>query len=420
MENTFSNEVCFYVEADDSLLKQCAKIELPLSLDFKKHITCLNNQNEYLEELVKDGLSRKYSEITPKIQERCNYELQIIYEKGFTDYFLILWEIVSWAKGNWDNVNKREKKTISIGPGCGTAGCSIVAYSLGITDIDPIQFNLPFERFYNPQIESFPNVNIDADFDCLKDISEHIHLLYGDNQIKNDTNVGVRFNFSGLKPLSVIRYAENVICKNIGAGESILNFNESDTNVFNLFKQGEMKDIYLFEDNGLKEIFCKLQPDKIENLWAIYALYRPGLMELIPEYIEAKNNPENFHYPDSCLESILKETYGLIIYQEQVMLIIQRITGFSLAKADLARRIMAKKNATDITKLKEEFIEAAGNKGFTKKHAENLFELLEERTVNAFNKSHAIACVKVAYKTAWLKVYYPKEFNEANEKYYNK
>lgn len=227
----------------------------------------------------------------------------------------------------------------------------------------------------------------------------------------------VKFDYLGLKTLSLIRYAENIINKHKKPDEPEFHcedVSETDEQTFDLFCKGDSVAIFQFESPGMQKILREAQPRRLEELVALNALYRPGPMDYIPQYIEGKWKPETIHYPDPCLEGILKETYGVMVYQEQVMQVSQKIAGFSLGGADMLRRAMGKKKPEVLMGKKKEFIEGAIKEGFTEQHAADIFEIMVPFAGYGFNKSHAAAYSVLAYRTGWLKTHYPAEFMAAN------
>ncbi len=227
----------------------------------------------------------------------------------------------------------------------------------------------------------------------------------------------VKFDYLGLKTLSLIRYAEDIINKHRKEGEPEFHadeVSETDEKTFDLFSRGDTVAVFQFESPGMQKILRQAKPRCIEELVALNALYRPGPMDYIPQYIEGKWHPEKIHYPDPCLEDILKETYGVMVYQEQVMQVSQKIAGFSLGAADMLRRAMGKKKPEVLMGKKKEFIEGAVKQGFTEEHAGEIFEIMVPFAGYGFNKSHAAAYSVVAYRTGWLKANRPAEFMAAN------
>ncbi|MCR5724283.1 MAG: DNA polymerase III subunit alpha [Treponema sp.] len=227
----------------------------------------------------------------------------------------------------------------------------------------------------------------------------------------------VKMDYLGLKTLSLIRYAENIINKHKKPGEPDFRcdqVSETDEATFDLFCRGDTVAVFQFESPGMQKILRQAQPRKLEELVALNALYRPGPMDYIPQYIDGKWKPETIHYPDPCLEGILQETYGVMVYQEQVMQVAQKIAGFSLGGADMLRRAMGKKKPEVLMGKKKEFIEGAIKSGFTEQHAADIFEIMVPFAGYGFNKSHAAAYSVVAYRTGWLKANRPAEFMAAN------
>ena len=227
----------------------------------------------------------------------------------------------------------------------------------------------------------------------------------------------VKFDYLGLKTLSLIRYAEDIINKHKKPDEPVFkteNVSETDSETFDMFGRGDSVAVFQFESPGMQKILRQVQPRCIEELVALNALYRPGPMDYIPQYIDGKWKPETIHYPDPCLEGLLKETYGVMVYQEQVMQVSQKIAGFSLGGADMLRRAMGKKKPEVLMGKKKEFIEGALKNGFTEQHAADIFEIMIPFAGYGFNKSHAAAYTVLAYRTGWLKCHKPAEFMAAN------
>ncbi|HAH62433.1 MAG TPA: DNA polymerase III subunit alpha, partial [Treponema sp.] len=487
-------------------------------------------QDSYVLHLVETGLRKRYKVITKEILDRAMYELGIIFNMGFSGYFLVVWEFINWSK----------EHNIPIGPGRGSGAGSLVAYAMAITDIDPFRFKLIFERFLNPERVSMPDFDVDMDYDFRQDIIQHTRDLYGDPQVGHIVTFGslkakaviadvgrvlgiplaevnvlkkcipddpkaklkdafsppnekhgdwgqlipyrddprykklfdlcfkleninrntglhasgmvialtplpdwapifkdpktgevgvqytmdiiepcglVKMDYLGLKTLSLIRYAENIINKHRKPGEpefSTEQVSETDKETFDLFSRGDTVAVFQFESPGMQKILRQAQPRKLEDLVALNALYRPGPMDYIPKYIEGKLHPETVTYPDPCLKDILEETYGVMVYQEQVMQVAQRIAGFSLGGADMLRRAMGKKKIEVLMGKKKEFIEGAVKSGFTEQHAGDIFEIMVPFAGYGFNKSHAAAYTVVAYRTGWLKCHKPAEFMAAN------
>lgn len=503
-----------------------------------------SDQDDYVRYLVEEGLKKRYGEITQEIRDRTEYELGIIFQMGFSGYFLIVWEFINWAKSTWDNVNNCPKHCIPIGPGRGSGAGSIVAYAMTITDIDPIRYKLIFERFLNPERVSMPDFDVDMDFDYRQEIIQHTRDLYGNNNVghivtfstlkatqvlkdvarvlsiplsevkiltdcipkddkkfslndalnpptakhpdggklipftdynkypqyerlfrlarKLENNIRgvslhasgmvigltelpnwapvykdnesgklavqytmdiiepcglVKFDYLGLKTLSLIRYTEEIINKHRSSNSpefKASQVSETDSKAFNLFSKGDTVAIFQFESPGMQKVLRRVKPQKIEELVALNALYRPGPMQYIDQYVDGKWDSKTVHYPDPCLEPLLKETYGVMVYQEQVMQVAQRIAGYSLGGADLLRRAMGKKKKEEMDKQLIIFEEGAVKQGFSKEHANEIFRIMEPFAGYGFNKSHAAAYSVLAYRTGWLKANYPAEYMAAN------
>ncbi|MEA1987295.1 MAG: DNA polymerase III subunit alpha [Candidatus Marinimicrobia bacterium] len=478
--------------------------------------SAIQEPEEYLRKLANDGLKDRFgNNIGEEYQERLDFELNVINDMGYPGYFLITADFVKYAKDN----------LIPVGPGRGSAAGSLVAYSLGITNVDPLKYNLLFERFLNPDRISMPDIDIDfckikrervidyvkeiyseenvcqiitfnnlkakgvirditrvldlpyslgdkfskmipdeleitlekaenmskelrefiASSDDNKKIWENAKVLEGnvrhigkhaagvvitpskitnyipisktsDGDIvtqysgKSLDDIGIlKMDFLGLNTLTIIdQTIELLRDKNIEI--DIEKIPLDDKKVFKLFSDGLTSGIFQFESDGMRQYLKQLKPASIEDLSAMNALYRPGPRENIPSYISRKNGSEKVEYLHPLLESILKDTYGTIVYQEQVMQIGSKVGGFTLAKADLLRRAMGKKKLKELTKLRDEFVEGAKENGLSKQLADDIYDLLEKFANYGFNKSHAVAYSLIAYQTAYLKAHYPIEF----------
>ena len=456
-------------------------------------------------------------------KDRLDHELNIIIEMKYASYFLIVSDYIKWAKNN----------DIPVGPGRGSGAGSLVAWCLSITDVDPIKFNLIFERFLNPDRISMPDFDIDfceekrdlvfeyltkkyknsvahiITFGKLKarmvirDVGRVLGLAYGfvdsiskmipfdpsrpqnltecigseprlQKLIKEDTRVKkltdlslkleglnrnvathaagvviadkklseivplykdasadlllpstqfdmysaenaglIKFDFLGLKTLTVINNTQKLIRKKVKDFD-IENINFEDQKVFELLSSGKTVGLFQIESAGMREALLQMKPNHIEDIIALVALYRPGPMSNIPTYNDCKNGKQTPDYLHPLLEDILKPTYGVIIYQEQVMQIAQKLSGFSAGQADLLRRAMGKKKRAELEKQKQNFILGAVNNGISKDVAASIFLKIEPFAEYGFNKSHAAAYAIISYQTAFLKTYYPKEFIAAS------
>ncbi len=477
---------------------------------------------EYLTHLTYEGLKKRYGEITEAIKKRADYELDVIIKMDFTGYFLIVADFINWAK----------EHDIPVGPGRGSGAGSIVAYAMRITDIEPLKYNLLFERFLNPDRVSMPDFDVDFCFERRGEVIDYVTEKYGEDRVgqiitfgtlkakavikdtaraldipyeeanmiaklvpedpkmnlkkafeeeprlaelaadakyaelfsiakklenKNrhtsfhaagivigktelnnyvplfkDPKTGgvatqftmdqiedcglVKMDFLGLKTLTLIKNTQDLIRKRGGefAAFDADAVSEEDEATYKMLGEGKSAGVFQFESQGMQNILKQAKPNKIEDLIALNALYRPGPMAYIPQFVESKWGRQEIEYPDPCLEGILKETYGVIVYQEQVMQVAQIIGGYSLGQADLLRRAMGKKKVEVMVKEKAKFIEGAKGKGFKEADADRIFEILVPFAGYGFNKSHAAAYSVVAYRTAYLKANFPAEFMAAN------
>ncbi|MHB9293467.1 putative DNA polymerase III subunit alpha [Hollandina sp. SP2] len=481
-----------------------------------------SDANAYLRHLTGEGLIKRYPGRVEQVRERAEYELDIITKMGFTGYFLIVADFINWAK----------EHDIPVGPGRGSGAGSIVAYALKITDIDPLKYNLLFERFLNPERISMPDFDVDFCNQRREEVIAYVTKKYGQERVGQIITFGtlkakavlkdvaralgfsleesnritklipedpkmtlkkaleeepklreleqdpkyqelfavaqklegknrhssihaagivigktdltdyvplywdpktkavasqytmdlienqglVKMDFLGLKTLDLIKNTVALVRRRGGdyANFSMDTISETDGATYKMLGEGKSSGVFQFESGGMQKILKQAQPNKIEDLIALNALYRPGPMDYIPQFIESKWGRKAIEYPDPCLEDILKETYGVIVYQEQVMQVAQRIAGYSLGQADILRRAMGKKKKEVMVKEKEKFIAGAKANGFKGKDADRIFEILIPFAGYGFNKSHAAAYSVVAYHTAYLKANFPEEFMAAN------
>ena len=483
--------------------------------------------DSYLQKLCQDGMKKRYEEITTQLQERLDYELDTIRTMGFVDYFLIVWDFIRYARENG----------ISVGPGRGSAAGSIVAYSLGITSIDPIKYDLLFERFLNPERVTMPDIDIDFCYERRPEVIDYVVRKYGkdhvvqivtfgtmaarnairdvgrvldlpynyvdviakqipmpkqgakvtikealqvnpelreiyesDEQAKNLIDMSMRLeglprhtsmhaagvlispkpvdeyvplskasdgtittqytmtvleelgllkmDFLGLRTLTVIQNAAKM------AGiedDTLLSIPFDDKEVFDMISAGKTDGVFQLESGGMKSFMTELKPECMEDILAGNALYRPGPMDFIPQYIEGKNNRDSIVYDCPQLEPILAPTYGCIVYQEQVMQIVRSLAGYSFGRSDLVRRAMAKKKEKVMEAERQNFVygnKAEGVKGciangISEEVANKIYNEMIDFAKYAFNKSHAAAYAVVSYQTAYLKCHYPIEFMAA-------
>ncbi|MDD3734870.1 MAG: DNA polymerase III subunit alpha [Candidatus Pacebacteria bacterium] len=471
---------------------------------------------QYLKEICEKGIKEKYPNTNPEIKERLRYELEVIEKTGFASYFLIVWDIVKWAKENG----------IIVGPGRGSVGGSLVAYLSGITEVDPIEYNLLFERFLNPERISMPDIDLDfADTrrdevinyarqkygkdkvaqiitfgtmaarqvvrdvgrslkypysfcdkiakmipmnftlqEALEKIAEFRQVFEQDKRIKKLIEISkklegvarhasvhacgvvissepltnlvplqnppqneegiitqyemhsiedlglLKMDFLGLKNLTIIEEALRVIKKTKGEEIDIGNLPLDDKKTYKLLQNGNTTGVFQLESDGMKKYLIQLKPTKIEDIIAMIALYRPGPIGLIPEYVARKNGKKKVEYLHPKLKPILQDTYGVLIYQEQLMQIAQQLAGFTLAEADILRKAVGKKIKSLLGEQKEKLIKGMMKNKIPLQTAEKIWEWILPFASYGFNRSHATAYAIIAYQTAYLKAHFPVEF----------
>ena len=487
------------------------------------------SESELLNLKSKEGLLLRLQEMninSPSIyQERLNYELEIINNMGFAGYFLIVADFVNWAKNN----------EIAVGPGRGSGAGSVVAWSLSITDLDPLQYGLLFERFLNPERVSMPDFDIDFCQNRRDEVIEYVSNKYGkecvahiitfgtlasraairdvgrvleipyseidqfaklfpynpanplslDESINSDKNLKelvasderlsnvvdislkleglhrhasthaagvvigdssiinivplykdpntsvnatqfsmkyvekaglIKFDFLGLTTLSIIQDSIKLIKEN-HSNFDLKHIPMDDKKTFQQLSKGEAIGIFQLESNGMGSVLRQLQPDKFEEIIAVVALFRPGPMDHIPSFCNRKHGKEKIEYLHPLLEKVLKETYGIIVYQEQVMQIAQVLSNYTLGEADLLRRAMGKKIQKEMDAQKNRFIEGAKSNKISINEASKIFDLVNKFAGYGFNKSHAAGYALLAYQTAYLKTNFPYEFMTATFNY---
>ena len=522
------------------IAKRCT-IELQLGQSFLPEFPIPEKMtpSEYFMHISEQGLENRFASSSSNLsisdknlyRERLKAELKIIIEMGFTGYFLIVMDFIRWAKD----------EKIPVGPGRGSGAGSLVAYALKITDIDPIMYDLLFERFLNPERVSMPDFDIDFCMDGRDRVIAYVADRYGHDSVsqivtfgtmaaravvrdvarvqgksysladrlskmipfevgmtleraytqekilrqwieedsdveeiwslalklegiirncgkhaggvviaptkiidfspiycdegggarlthfdKNDVeDVGlVKFDFLGLRTLTIIDRTLSMINGSKGIYDKPLvleNIPLNDSDTYKLMQSGDTTAIFQLESRGMKELIRKLGPDRFEDIIALVALFRPGPLQsgMVDDFIDRKKGRAKISYPHPeyqhhCLKQCLESTYGIILYQEQVMQIAQVMGGFTLGKADLLRRAMGKKDVVKMAEQRESFLAGAKRKGYTERLASNIFELMEKFAGYGFNKSHSAAYALIAYQTAWLKTHYPSEFMAAS------
>ena len=395
-----------------------------------------SGDEEYLRDLVVEGACERYGEDwSDELANRIDYELRYIEDSGYADYFLIVADYVQHA---------REIGRVS--PGRGSAAGSIVNYCLGITSIDPLKFGLLFERFCNPDKRLLPDIDIDVDmatqgkmFDYL---SEHYdHVAYGREEthpificsqnivdivsvekkgVRNRPTIAVSMldaEDAGLIPFHLLRTeALSVIdlCLTMVDGNFDLdNLPLNDKTTMNLFRQGDTCGIYDFDSSTMQDLLRQAAPQTFEELVALYTMCRPGPLDWTTEYIARKNGDKPIEYVIPELREILGYTYGMTIYQEQIMLIAQRLASFTPGESDQLRRDLGKKKYDSFVVLKDKFIAQGTRNGFPTDALRGIFEEWEHTTCYTFIRSHAVCYTFLAYQIGYLKVHFPKEFATA-------
>lgn len=522
----------------DDAIENTQKIAEACNFDFEFHNLKLPHfdipegytNSSYLRKLVNEGALRKYKILDEVKKERIEYELSTIENMGFVDYFLIVWDFIRYAK----------KHDIPVGPGRGSAAGSIVAYALDITGVDPLKFDLLFERFLNPQRVSMPDIDIDFCYERRDEVIEYVNRKYGSEKVaqivtfgtmaarnslrdvgrvleleyakvdkiakqvpqsigmtlskalvespdfknsyeeseenrnlidtamavegmprhtsthaagviiasaavddfvplsRNGDQITTQYNmieieelgllkmdFLGLRTLTVISDAVKLIKINHGIDIDIDNIDVEDPKVLKIFHDANTIGIFQFESEGMRSFLSQLKPDRFGDLVAANSLFRPGPMNQIPTYVENRHHPERVTYLHEKLKDILEPTYGTIVFQEQVMQIVQHLAGFSLGEADNLRRAMGKKKMSVMEENRKYFVygrldengdiavPGCVRNGVNEEIANKIYDLMVDFAKYAFNKSHSVAYSFVAMQTAWLKVYYPTEFMAA-------
>ena len=532
-------EMSEYFSAFPDAIENTVKIADKCNVEFEFGHTILPNYDvppeypthyDFLKKLCDDGIKERYGENpSEEILKRAEYEIGVIKKMGYVDYYLIVWDFIHYAKS----------QGIPVGPGRGSGAGSILAYAIGITDIDPMKYGLLFERFLNPERVSMPDFDVDFCYEHRQDVIDYVSRKYGHDHVSQIITFGtmaakmvirdvarvldypyseadklakmipneihitipkaleqnrelkelydtdpevhklleiamslegmprqasthacgvvitkdpvdtyvplyvrdgqistqyimttleelglLKMDFLGLRTLTVIQDTINLVKQNRGIDVEF-DKDMSDPKVYKLWQEGNTSGIFQFESQGMTNFMKELKPDCLEDLIAGVSLYRPGPMDQIPRYIRGKQNPGHNEYTHPSLEPILNVTYGCMVYQEQVMQIVRDLAGYSLGRADLVRRAMGKKKLDVMAKEREVFINGQvdenGNiivpgcvrNGIDAESANKIFDEMSEFAKYAFNKSHAACYAVVAYRTAYLKAYYPAEFMAA-------
>jgi DNA polymerase III subunit alpha len=476
----------------------------------------------YLEELVAEGLKRRYRPVSEEAGKRAEYELGVINQMGYAGYFLVVQDFVNWAK----------RQDIRVGPGRGSAAGSIVSYALGITELDPIRYDLMFERFLNPERVAMPDIDIDFDERRRGDVIRYVQEKYGDDRVAQIVTFGtikgkqaikdaarvlgfpysegdrltkmypplvmgrdsglqdalekspelaetyrssdaakqiidtalkvenlkrsagihaagvvigrdplvehlplkrgdhgevvtqfdmngveelglLKMDFLGLRNLTVIDLTLDYIRTNRGADVDIDALTFDDPKVYEMLQRGDSDGVFQLESEGMRRLLHQLKPDRFEEIMALIALYRPGPMEQIPAYIERKHDLSKVTYLHDILEEITRETYGILVYQEQIVLLLQKLAGYTPGEADMVRKAIGKKDRGIMAREEPRFIEGCLSNGLDAAAARKLWDLIQPFADYSFNRAHSASYAYVAYQTAWLKAHYPVEYMAA-------
>ncbi len=513
-----------YPEAVTNTVKVAERcnVEMEFGRLLLPHYDCPSGEDEavYLRRLCEEGLGRRFgASPPPAVRERLDMELAVIDKMGFPPYFLIVWDFVAHAK----------REGIPVGPGRGSAAGSLVSYLLGITDLDPLQYDLLFERFLNPDRISMPDIDIDFSVEGRERVIDYVAAKYGRDRVaqiatfgtikarqairdaarvmdvpyaaadriaklvpegpkvtledcmeerqplrveyeadetvrgvidtarsleglirqdsihaagvviadqslteylplqqKGDAEVVTQFtmndveklgllkmDFLGLRNLDVMAGAERIIRESSNPDFSLEAVTLDDEKTYQMLSRGDSQGVFQFESSGMQDALREVGPTQFDDLIALVALYRPGPMEYIPVYARNKRNPELITYIDTRLQPVLEPTYGVAIYQEQLMEISKRIGGFSPSEADDLRKGIGKKNRAILDRLEPKFRERAREGGASAQVADHLWSLMEKAGDYSFNKSHAACYALIAYRTAYLKANYPVEYMAA-------
>ncbi|EHS87506.1 DNA-directed DNA polymerase III alpha subunit [Limosilactobacillus gastricus PS3] len=481
----------------------------------------------YLKTLCQQGLQNRpiaKGHAVSEYQARLDHELSVIHDMGFDNYFLIIWDVMAFA----------HQHQITTGPGRGSAAGSLVAYALAITDVDPIQYQLLFERFLNPERQQMPDIDLDLPDNRREEVLTYVHQKYGHQRVAQIITLGtlaarqavnsvgqvlgvpkyqlaevqqvvrrqtptnqkytlkqvvqasqalqnmmqddplikllievaedleglprnvsthaaglvlsedplidtvplqngsseagllmtqypkdpvetlglLKMDFLGLRNLSIMDEAMRLIHQT-NPDFSLNQVNLTDPLTMKLFQTGETDGVFQFESNGIRRVLQQLQPDSFEDIVAVNALYRPGPMNNIDHFIARKHGQEATNYITPALEPILKNTYGILVYQEQVMQVAVAMAGFSLGQADSLRRAMSKKKAQEMERMRHSFVQGALQKGYEESVAQQVFDYMDQFANYGFNRSHAVAYSKMAFEMAYLKAHYPLAFYAA-------
>lgn len=512
------------IENSRKIAEKC-QVDIPIGKWILPHYPLDEGQTpeSMLRTLVDDGLRKRFESVTTEQRERCNYELGVICSKGFATYFLVVQDFVNWAKS----------QGIRVGPGRGSVAGSLVAYALRITSINPLEHNIPFERFMNPDRPTPPDIDMDFADERRDEVIAYVTKRYGEDKVaqiitfgtmearqairdvgrvmglpyalpdklakliplgstleealnssfelqeeaKNpqtakllslakrlegvtrhasthaagvviadkelteytplqretksgrimtqydmyslDMNVSdkavglLKMDFLGLRNLTILGRAIDLVKQNRNIDVDISEIPLDDKAVFNMLQSGETTGVFQLESRGMRRLARHLKPTKFSDITAMVALFRPGPMQLIDDFIEGKKHPEKIKYLHPALKSILETTYGVAVYQEQCMQIANKVAGYTMAEADNLRRAIGKKKQSIMVKEHKKFLAGAVKNGYTKDVAETIWGFIEKFVGYGFNIPHSVSYAMIAYQTAYMKVKYPVEYMAA-------
>lgn len=366
---------------------------------------------EYLEDLAFNGAYMHYGRPLPEdVEDRLRLEFEVINKKGIAKYFLIIQDLIN---------TMRNDHGVMIGPGCGAQVGSLVAYCLGITKIDPLKHDLLFERFVRIDKDNLPFFMIDFEKKGIKRVKEwlkdHNYIYETNHDFPNHHWYveSIRMYFGELRVLTELKLTLLNIKKNRGIELNLDNIPIDDPKTLKLFQQGQTIGVFMHESDSLRTYLKHLHSITFDDLVALFALYRPGPMNYIPSFIARKNGKEEIEYDIPCMEKYLKDTYGLIIYQEQMMLLSRQLADFSREESHILRDAMAKKKSHIIEQMKPKFIEGGRKNGHDPQVLEMIWTNWYDFGHYAFMKSHAVSYTLIAYQTAYLKANYPYEYMTA-------
>ncbi len=360
--------------------------------------------------LAFQGAERRYGiPLSSLHKERIEYELKVICQKRCQDYILFVQDLVAAMK----------EKGVVVGPGRSSLAGSAVLYCLGITNVDPIKNNLLFERFFNPDKMTMPQ--IDLDLESPKEAMAYLRDKYGTEHVASVGMLGihaegVHSNLIELPALSVIHDCLRMISERHGQAICVDDIPVDDNATYRLYERGDTFGVFAFDSDDIKSWLVRLHPSHIDDLSAIYALCRPGPNDHLPLYCARKNGNEAVTYELPEMEEYLSDTYGVAIYQEQIMLLSRKLAGFTNVEADLLRRALSNNKFLIMEELKTQFINRGCAKGYPGKKLRLIWDDWKERGPYLFNKSHAACHALVSYQTAWLKCHYRLEYDAALRK----